>query len=49
MRHILVHVYFDIDEDTVWRVATADLPGLVDILVRALAALPEDEPKVGGQ
>jgi uncharacterized protein with HEPN domain len=35
MRHVLVHEYFDIDLDIVWRVATDDLPGLKE-QIRAL-------------
>jgi uncharacterized protein with HEPN domain len=37
MRHVLVHEYFDIDLDIVWRVATEDLPRLRE-QIRALLA-----------
>lgn len=36
MRHILVHMYFDIDLDAVWRVVQDDLPLLVVELERVL-------------
>jgi uncharacterized protein with HEPN domain len=37
MRHILVHVYYDIDADTVWRVAQSDLELLLKAIDAALA------------
>jgi uncharacterized protein with HEPN domain len=36
MRHILVHVYFDIDADAVWKVVTAELPLLITALERVI-------------
>jgi uncharacterized protein with HEPN domain len=42
MRHILVHVYFDLDLDAVWRVVQEDLPTLVNLLGQALAQWPSD-------
>lgn len=41
MRHILVHVYYDIDADTVWRVVTEDLDRLLEALDAALASWPD--------
>ena len=40
MRNILVHDYFDIDQDIVWSVVEHDLPGLRVSLERILAGLP---------
>lgn len=36
MRHILVHAYFDLDLEAVWKVVTRDLPPLVRALRAAL-------------
>jgi len=36
MRNRLVHTYFDIDNEQVWRTLTEDLPALIEALVRAL-------------
>ncbi|MFN0010866.1 MAG: DUF86 domain-containing protein [Phycisphaerales bacterium] len=47
MRHILVHVYYDIDAEAVWRVVQDDLPALVREISEALAAWPE--PPAGGE
>jgi uncharacterized protein with HEPN domain len=41
MRHILVHVYYDIDADTVWRVAENDLGPLLSALAEALDHWPK--------
>jgi uncharacterized protein with HEPN domain len=41
MRHILVHVYYDIDTDTVWRVSQNDLKPLLDEIEIALNAWPD--------
>ncbi len=38
MRHRLVHAYFDIDLDILWRTIEDDLPGLVSILTPIIAA-----------
>lgn len=40
MRNILVHDYFDIDQDIVWSVVDHDLPGLKRSLGRILEDLP---------
>ena len=40
-RHRLVHAYFDVNLDIVWKTVRQDLPGLIQILERAL---PEIEP-----
>ena len=37
MRNHLMHVYFDIDLDTVWKTASEDLPLLAEALERFLA------------
>jgi uncharacterized protein with HEPN domain len=36
MRNRLVHAYYDIDRDQVWKTVTEDLPPLVGVLKRAL-------------
>jgi uncharacterized protein with HEPN domain len=36
MRHKVVHDYLDVDEDIVWDVVTADLPGIVSALEQIL-------------
>lgn len=41
MRHLLVHAYFKIDADAVWRVVQRELPVLVEQIDRALAEWPE--------
>lgn len=40
MRHRVVHVYYDIDVDALWEVATRDLPMLIDALKAALRDWP---------
>ena len=40
MRHILVHSYFEIDADAVWRVVTEQLPDLIRELKDALSSAP---------
>ncbi len=40
MRHILVHAYYDIDMDAVWRVVTEHLPLLVAELEKAIDIRP---------
>ncbi|MBV9114169.1 MAG: DUF86 domain-containing protein [Hyphomicrobiales bacterium] len=37
MRNRLVHVYFDVDHDILWKAATDEIPSLVPIL-RSLVA-----------
>lgn len=37
MRHRLVHAYFDINLDILWRTVTDELPALVDVLMPHLA------------
>jgi uncharacterized protein with HEPN domain len=39
MRHRLVHAYFDINLDILWRTVTDELPALVDVLIPHLAEL----------
>jgi uncharacterized protein with HEPN domain len=36
MRHRLVHAYFDINLDILWRTVTDELPSLIDILIPLL-------------
>ncbi|MEX0777897.1 MAG: HepT-like ribonuclease domain-containing protein [Phycisphaeraceae bacterium] len=43
MRHILVHDYFDIDYDAVWRVVTEHVPQMIPLLQNALASWPAEE------
>lgn len=38
MRNRLVHVYFDVDEEEVWKTVTEDLPALARRLERILDA-----------
>ena len=40
MRHILVHVYHDLDLDAIWNVATRNLDELVDSLQSGLTNWP---------
>ena len=37
MRNRLVHVYFEIDQDQVWKAVTEDMPPLAEELERILA------------
>lgn len=41
MRHILVHVYWGVDLDQLWKVVVEDVPTLVKALEQALAAWPD--------
>jgi len=41
MRHILVHVYHDLDADAIWRVVVEHLPAMIAELEAALEAWPE--------
>ena len=43
MRHILVHDYFKIDHDAVWRVVTEHIPLMIPVLEAALANWPSEE------
>ncbi len=36
MRHKLIHAYFDVDLDIVWKTVSKDLPALVDALDEVL-------------
>ncbi len=45
MRHILVHDYFNVDLDAVWRVVNEHIPGMIPVLQAALTCWPaEDAP-----
>jgi uncharacterized protein with HEPN domain len=41
MRHKIVHDYFQVDENIVWNVATAELPSLVPVLARLVPHEPD--------
>ena len=41
MRHILVHVYFDLDNDALWKVVEKDLPTLIKNLHNTLENWPK--------
>jgi uncharacterized protein with HEPN domain len=47
MRHIMVHDYFDIDWEVVWRAATTHAPALRPDVEKMLATLPPDEDEEG--
>ncbi|MEZ6233517.1 MAG: HepT-like ribonuclease domain-containing protein [Phycisphaerales bacterium] len=36
MRHILVHAYFELDNDAIWKVASTELEVLRDTLIEAM-------------
>ena len=40
MRHRIVHVYYDIDTNALWEVATRDLPVLIAAMELALRDWP---------
>lgn len=42
MRNRLIHAYFDINVETVWKTVKEDLPPLIDALERVMAAFPPD-------
>jgi len=42
MRHRLVHAYFDVNLDILWRTATDDVPALLRVLERLLPLRPSD-------
>ena len=44
MRHILVHVYWGVDLDRLWRTAQEDIPVLIDALEKAKADWPLPKP-----
>lgn len=37
MRHRLIHMYYDVNLEIVWKTVTRELPGLVEYLERVLA------------
>ena len=43
MRHRLVHAYYDINLEILWRTITKDLPPLIEVLQQAVG------PNMGGQ
>ena len=45
MRHILVHVYWGVDPDQLWKVVTWELPGLAAAIEAALAEWPIGGPQ----
>lgn len=44
MRHVLVHVYWGIDNDRLWMTATHDIPLLTQSLEAACSNWPMPEP-----
>lgn len=36
MRNHLIHVYFDVDYDTIWKTAQNDIPGLIEMITKLL-------------
>jgi len=40
MRHILVHVYHDLDQDTIWKVATTQMEPMIVALEAAMSKWP---------
>lgn len=38
MKNRIIHAYFDVDLDIVWKTVTEDLPPLIDELERILAS-----------
>lgn len=45
MRNRLVHAYFDINLDIVWKTVTEDLPGLISLLEPAIRHPPGPSPE----
>ncbi len=48
MRHRLVHAYFDINLDILWKTVQQDLPSLVEVLEQALGEGELDKPAPNG-
>jgi uncharacterized protein with HEPN domain len=44
MRHVLVHVYWGVAHDRLWRTATEDVPVLIKLLKAATADWPMPKP-----
>lgn len=44
MRHVLVHVYWGVDLDRLWRTAVHDVPGLIAALNDAASFWPMPDP-----
>jgi uncharacterized protein with HEPN domain len=44
MRHVLVHVYWGVDRDRLWKTATEDVPVLIAALERATVDWPLPTP-----
>lgn len=42
MRHILIHSYFNVDYDAVWRVAAEHIPELIPLVEQALSVWDEN-------
>ena len=45
MRNRLVHAYFEVDYDQVWRTIAEDLPPLIHEIERLLRAYPNNSPE----
>lgn len=43
MRHILVHDYFSVDHDAVWRVVSKHIPEMIPLLQTALVDWPAED------
>jgi uncharacterized protein with HEPN domain len=43
MRHVLVHVYWGVDRDRLWKTATEDVPVLITALEQATGDWPLPE------
>jgi uncharacterized protein with HEPN domain len=46
-RHVLVHVYWGVDQEQVWKMATTNVPELIAALEAAFVAWPLAEPPRG--
>jgi uncharacterized protein with HEPN domain len=44
MRHILVHAYYKVDLDAVWRVVADHIPPMVPVLEAAISSWDADQP-----
>lgn len=40
MRHVLVHVYWGVDNDQLWNTVTAEVPAMLPLVEKALAEWP---------
>lgn len=47
MRDFLIHHYFGVDLEVVWRVVEIEVPSLLDVTARLIADLEKAEPPAG--